>query len=195
MKDSTKVKSIIGTKFLFDEDIISYKDLVKLMEKTELFDTRFIQKPIKDESEVHSLYIKPEFEVAYLGKSPSADEYYKTAGYSCISYRETTLTDFLEDLDLLDYISGSKENEISQEELVENKKLSKSKKQKKSKFLCIPYEGDLLLYRKKNIKSVLYKNSEKILVIKTYIEDNDLNLENSTFADYEYIANQLIDFI
>jgi hypothetical protein len=83
------------------------------MEKTELFDTRFIQKPIKDESEVHSIYIKPEFEVAYLGKPPSADEYYKTAGYSCISYRETTLTDFLEDLDLLDYIWSKRKRNLT----------------------------------------------------------------------------------
>ena len=182
MKNSPKVKSLIGTKFLFDEDIISYEDLVRLMEKTELFDTRFIQKPIKDESEVHSIYIKPEFEVAYLSKSPSADEYYKTAGYCCVSYRETNLTDFLEDLDLLDYISGPKENEISQEELVETEEI-KPKKQKKQKCIYIKYGDEEYAIRKKNISYLFYNKEHKEL----YIRLKNTCIENLYMSDEEYI--------
>lgn len=182
MKNNPKVKSIIGTKFLFDENIISYKDFVRLMEKTELFDTRFIQKPIKDESEVHSIYIKPEFEVAYLCKSPSADEYYKTAVYSCISFRETTLTDFLDDLDLLEYVYESKENEISQEELVENK-LSKFKKQKKSKYITILNGKVEFTIKKKNILYISYNNSTQ----KLYIQFKNMCIESFYMSIEKYL--------
>lgn len=209
MKNSPKVKSLMGTKFLFDEDTISYKDLVELMEKTGIFDTRFIQKPIKDKSGVHSLYIKLDFEVAYLGKSTSADDYYETAEYyntpehEYANYRETTLLDFLEDLDLLEYIKyGSEENEISQEELVEKKptkptKFQKEIKQNKSKFVTFEYDGVIVSYKKKIIKSLLYiKEREELYINRTLerVVDKrvvDIKLSNVDSHLYNHIMSQL----
>ena len=179
-------KQLIGTKFLFDEDIISYKDLVELMEKTELFDTRFIQKPIKDESRVHSIYIKLDFEVAYLGKSPSADQYYKTAEYyntpehGYANYRETTLLDFLEDLDLLEYIKPKKqEKEISQEELVK----IKPDKTKKQPYISISYGDDEYTIKKKKISFISYNKVRK----KLYIRLKNTCIENIYMSEEEYI--------
>ena len=169
MKNNHKVKSLIGTKFLFDEDIISYKDLVELMEKTELFDTRFIQKPIKDESEVHSIYIKPEFEVAYLGKSPSADEYYKTAGYSCVDYKEVTLQEIL---DILGYNVPNKE-EISE----------KPKKSKKSKFVTLINEKHEYTIRKGNICYISYNKELK----KLYIQLKNTCIEQFSISEEKYL--------
>lgn len=186
MKNSPKVKSLIGTKFLFDEDIISYKDLVELMEKTGIFDTRFIQKPIKDESMIHSLYIKLDFEVAYLGKSPSADDYYKTAEYyntpehGYAKYRETTLLDFLEDLDLLEYVkSVSEEKENSQVELVE----IKPDKTKKRKYISISYGDNEYTIEKKKISFISY-NKERG---KLYIQLKNTCIENIYMTEDEYI--------
>ena len=178
-------KQLIGTKFLFDEDIISYKDLVELMEKTELFDTRFIQKPIKDESRVHSIYIKLDFEVAYLGKSPSADQYYKTAEYyntpehGYANYRETTLLDFLEDLDLLEYIKPKKqEKEISQ---VESE--PEEIKPKKQKYISISYGDNEYTIKKKKISFISYNKVRK----KLYIRLKNTCIENIYMSEEEYI--------
>ena len=170
-----KIKKLIGTKFLFDCNIISYIDFVELLRASGLY-TDFIKKPIKDNLEVHSLYIKHDFEVAYLVKSEQADGYYKNAGYSCVDYKEITLQEVL---DILDYnVPGIKDN-TSQKE----------KKSRKQKYITItninsePFtfkkkKIDLFLYNKEGILEIIYLNKvyyftiseEKYLEIKEIIE-------------------------
>ena len=64
----TLKKQLIGTKFLFDKNIIKYHDLIQLFENEE-FNIKFATKPISDNLEVHSVYIKPDYEVTYLPMS------------------------------------------------------------------------------------------------------------------------------
>lgn len=156
------------------------------MEKTGIFDTRFIQKPIKDKSGVHSLYIKLDFEVAYLGKSTSADDYYETAEYyntpehEYANYRETTLLDFLEDLDLLEYVKPKKqEKEISRVELVEQEEI----KTKKQKYISIRYDDGEYTIKKKKISYISYNKECK----KLYIQLKHMCIENIYMSDDEYI--------
>jgi hypothetical protein len=139
----TLTKQLIGTKFLFDKNIIKYHDLIQLFENEE-FNIKFATKPISNNLEVHSLYIKPDYEVTYLPMSEKADEYYKTAGYSCVEYYEVTLQEVL---DVLGYKVPDKE-EISE----------KQKKGKKSKFLTLTNENDEYTFRKKKIDMLIYKN-------------------------------------
>lgn len=141
------MKELIGSKFLFDKSLISYADLVELLENEE-FNVDFIKKPIKDNLEVHSLYIKPDYEVAYLAKNEKSDEHYKNAGYSCISYKEVTLQKVL---DVLEYKVPAKE---------EAPVIQKTKK-KKSKFITL-IDKDLGYYtfRKNKIDMFVYRNSQ-----------------------------------
>lgn len=143
--NTEKLKSLVGTKFLFDKNIIKYHDLIQLFEDEE-FNIKFATKPISNNLEVHSLYIKPDYEVTYLPMSEKADEYYKNAGYSCVNYRETTLEEVL---DVLGYKAPDKE-EIPE----------KPKKSKKSKFVTLVNSiGDVFTFRKNKIHMFIYKNN------------------------------------
>ena len=138
-------KELIGSKFLFDKSLISYADLVELLENEE-FNVDFIKKPIKDNLEVHSLYIKPDYEVAYLAKNEKSDEHYKNAGYSCISYKEVTLQDVL---DILGWKSP-----VSDE-------TGKQKKIKQSKFITlVDKDSGAYTFRKNKIDMFVYRNSQ-----------------------------------
>ena len=149
---NTDIKELIGTKFLFNENLISYENLVQLLENKGL-NTDFIQKPIKDKLEVHSLYIKPDFEVAFLAKLKEADEYYKDAGYSCINYKEITIQEVL---DVLGYKAPEIIENIEHEE-------KKSKKPKRSKFLTLTNNETEYTIKKNKIVYICYnKNSNKI---------------------------------
>lgn len=170
----TLTKQLIGTKFLFDKNIIKYHDLIQLFENEE-FNIKFATKPISNNLEVHSLYIKPDYEVTYLPMSEKADEYYKTAGYSCVEYYEVTLQEVL---DVLGYKVPDKE-EIS----------GKQKKNKKSKFITFEYEKILVSYKKKYIKDIRYFKETNILWIKK--EDNEIKLENVDINLYNCIIAQL----
>lgn len=147
-------KQLIGTKFLFDKNIIKYHDLIQLFENEE-FNIKFATKPISDNLEVHSLYIKPDYEVTYLPMSEKADEYYKNAGYSCITFKEVTLQGVL---DILGYKVPNKE-EISE----------KQKKNKKSKFITlIDKDSNNYTFRKRKIDMFVYKNNQlEILYLDT----------------------------
>lgn len=140
-------KELIGSKFLFDKSLISYADLVELLENEE-FNVDFIKKPIKDNLEVHSLYIKPDYEVAYLVKNEKSDEHYKNAGYSCISYKEVTLQKVL---DVLEYKVPAKEDIP---EIQETKK-------KKSKFIIVTNDDKEYMIKKKNILYISYNERYK----------------------------------
>ena len=143
------LKELIGTKFLFDDNLISYENLVQLLENKGL-NTNFIQKPIKDKLEVHSLYIKPDFEVAFLGKSKNADEYYKDAGYSCINYKEIELYDVLKLLGYYDILQSYKE-------------VQEEKKSKKQKYITLTNNETEYTIKKNKIVYICYnKNSNKI---------------------------------
>ena len=139
-------KELIGSKFLFDKSLISYADLVELLENEE-FNVDFIKKPIKDNLEVHSLYIKPDYEVAYLAKNEKSDEHYKNAGYSCITFKEVTLQKVL---DVLEYKVSNKD-EISE----------KQKKNKKSKFIIVTNGDNECMIKKKNILYISYNERYK----------------------------------
>lgn len=142
----TLTKQLIGTKFLFDKNIIKYHDLIQLFENEE-FNIKFATKPISNNLEVHSLYIKPDYEVTYLPMSEKADEYYKTAGYSCVDYYEVTLQEVL---DVLGYKVPDKE-EISE----------KQKKGKKSKFITlIDKDSNDYTFRKRKIDMFVYRNNQ-----------------------------------
>lgn len=138
-----KLKSLTGIKFLFDKNIIKYHDLIQLFENEE-FNIKFATKPISNNLEVHSLYIKPDYEVTYLPMSEKADEYYKNAGYSCVNYRETTLEEVL---DVLGYKAPDKE-EIPE----------KPKKSKKSKFITLTDGCDEYTFIKKKIDMLVYRD-------------------------------------
>lgn len=145
----TLKKQLIGTKFLFYKNIIKYHDLIQLFENEE-FNIKFATKPISDNLEVHSLYIKPDYEVTYLPMSEKADEYYKNAGYSCVSYKEVTLQDVL---DVLGYEVPDKE------EIYEKQK--SLKKCKKSKFITlIDKDSNNYTFRKRKIDMFVYKNNK-----------------------------------
>lgn len=139
MKD---LKGITGTKFLFDDNLISYADLVQLLENNGL-NTKFIKKPLEENLRVHSLYIKSDFEVAYLAHSNSAEDIYAAAGDFVKQYTETTLYEVLKSLGYCD---------------IQSSKHQKEKKQTKSKFLTLTNENDEYIFIKKKIDLFIYKN-------------------------------------
>lgn len=139
-------KELVGTKFLLDKNIIKYHDLIQLLQDNE-FNIAFSAKPIKDNLEVHSLYIKPDFEVSYLVKSEQADEYYKNAEYGCFDYKEVTLQEVL---DVLSYNVPDKEDQ-------------KEKKSKKQKYITLTNNETEYTIKKNKIVYICYnKNSNKI---------------------------------
>ena len=173
MNFMNKLAKLKGTKFLFDENLISYTELVKLLEDNGL-NTKFIQKPITDNLKVHSLYIKSDFEVAYLAHSNSAEDIYAAAGDFVKQYTETTLYEVLK---LLGYCD------------IQSSKPQKEKKQKKSKFVTFEYDGMIVSYRKKDIKTIKYtKETNKLYMKKT---DDDYKLLNVDFELYNHIMSQL----
>lgn len=143
-------KELVGTKFLLDKNIIKYHDLIQLLQDNE-FNIAFSAKPIKDNLEVHSLYIKPDFEVSYLVKSEQADEYYKNAEYGCFDYKEVTLEEVL---DVLGYKAPDKE-----------KIPEKPKKIKKSKFLTLTNGCDEYTFIKKKINMFIYKDYKLEIIL------------------------------
>lgn len=169
-----KRKQLIGTKFLFNTDLIEYKDLVQLLENNGL-NTRFIQKPIKDNLEVHSLYIKPDFELTFLVKASGADEYYSAAAYNCINYKEIELYDVLKLLGYLDVRS--------------QKDVQKEKKPKKSKFVTFEHENIICSYKKKYIQDIKYFKKTNMMWIKT--KDYEIQLEDVDIDLYNSIMSQL----
>jgi hypothetical protein len=171
------LKELIGTKFLFDDNLISYENLVKLLENKGL-NTDFIQKPIKDKLEVHSLYIKPDFEVAFLGKSKVADEYYKDAGYSCINYKEIELYDVLKLLGYYDILQSYKD-------------VQEEKSPKKSKFLTFNYDGNIFSYNKKHIIRLRYYQNSELYIDTKEIEHNQFKFTDITTDEYNIIMSQL----
>lgn len=141
------IKELVRTKFLFDKNLISYEDLVNLLRTSGLY-TDFMQKPIKDNLDVHSLFIKPDLEVSYLVKSEQADAYYKNAGLGYVDYKEVTLQEVL---DVLSYNVPDKEDQ-------------KEKKSKKSKYITLlDKNSDEYTIKKNKIVYICYnKNSNKI---------------------------------
>ena len=166
-------KQLIGTKFLFDKNIIKYHDLIQLFENEE-FNIKFATKPISNNLEVHSLYIKPDYEVTYLPMSEKADEYYKTAGYSCVDYKEVTLQEIL---DILGYNVPNKE-EISE----------KPKKSKKSKFVTLINKKHEYTIRKGNICYISYNKDLK----KLYIQLKNTCIEQFTISEEKYLERKEI---
>ena len=147
------MKELVGTKFLFDKNIISYEDLVNLL-RTSGLDTDFIQNSIKYNLDVHSLFIKPDFEVSYLVKSEQADEYYKNACYICVDYKEVTLQEVL---DVLGYNVPDKEEQ-------------KEKKPKKHKYITLTdHNGCDFTFKKKKINMFSYNNMNIFEI--TYSDD------------------------
>ena len=161
-------KQLIGTKFLFDKNIIKYYDLIQLFENEE-FNIKFATKPISNNLEVHSLYIKPDYEVTYLPMGEKADEYYKTAGYSCVGYKEVTLQEIL---DILGY------NVPNKEEISEN-----PKKSKKSKFVTLINEKHEYTIRKGNICYISYNKELK----KLYIQLKNTCIEQVSISEEKYL--------
>ncbi len=143
MSSQELLKKLTGTKFLFDKELISYPDLVNLLEDKG-FNTKFIQKPITDNLEVHSLYIKPELEIAYLAKSSTSDSYYANAGYSCVTFEELDLQ-FV--LDILGYKASVKTNV------------------KKSKYITLEKHEKIYTIKKKEISCIYYNKQSKSLII------------------------------
>lgn len=137
-----------GTKFLFDENLISYAELVQLLEDNNL-NTQFIKKPLEENLKVHSLYIKSDFEVAYLVHSDSAESIYAAAGDFIKQYTETTLYEVIKLLGYCDIQNSTDMCDVS------------NKKQKKSKFITL-IDKDLGYYtfRKKKIDMFVYRNSQ-----------------------------------
>ena len=157
------MKELVGTKFLFDKNIISYEDLVNLLRTSGLY-TDFMQKPIKDNLDVHSLFIKPDLEVSYLVKSEQADEYYKNAGYSCVDYKEVTLQEVL---DVLGYSVPDKEDQ-------------KEKKSKKHKYITLTdHNGCDFTFKKKKINMFSYNNNMNIFEI-TYSDVSAFMLQGTS---------------
>jgi len=161
------IDKLTGTKFLFNKELISYPDLVKLLQDTG-FTTKFIQKPITDNLEVHSLYIKPELEIAYLAQSANADKYYETAGYSCVAFEEFELQDVL---DILGYKAPIKTiktiNDI-----------------KKLKYITIENDSIINTFKKKDILHISYYKDSNILKIHASTGDYGVNLSSSEYADF-----------
>lgn len=145
MSSQELLKKLTGTKFLFDKELISYPDLVNLLEDKG-FNTKFIQKPITDNLEVHSLYIKPELEIAYLAKSSTSDSYYATAGYSCVTFEEQELQ-FV--LDILGYKAPVKTDTNV----------------KKSKYITLETEEKIIKVKKKEICVIYYNKKSNVLNI------------------------------
>lgn len=163
-------RKLTGTKFLFDKELISYVDLVKLFEDNG-FNAKFIQKPITDNLEVHSLYIKPELEIAYLASSPTADSYYATAGYSCAAFEELELQ-FV--LDLFGYKPPVKtKNDVIKDNV------------KKSKFITLVTEDNIITIKKKEIGVMFYNKTSKVLNITLKRK----NYEYSKIMDLDEYAN------
>lgn len=167
-------KELVGTKFLLDKNIINYQNLIQLLEDNE-FNIAFATKPIKDNLEVHSLYIKPDFEVSYLVKSGQADEYYKNAGYSCVDYKEVTLQEVL---DVLGYNAPEiKENAEETEKKSKKQKYITLLDKNSDEYTFIKNKIDLFIY-KDNKLEILYLNAvykftmskEKYLEIKEMLE-------------------------
>ena len=119
---------------------------MQLFENEEI-NIKFATKPISNNLEVHSLYIKPDYEVTYLPMSEKADEYYKNAGYSCVDYKEVTLQEVL---DVLGYTVPDKEDQ-------------KEKKSKKQKYITLTNNETEYTIKKNKIVYICYnKNSNKI---------------------------------
>jgi hypothetical protein len=151
------IDKLTGTKFLFNKELISYPDLVKLLQDTG-FTTKFIQKPITDNLEVHSLYIKPELEIAYLAQSANADKYYETAGYSCVAFEEFELQDVL---DILGYKQPVKE--------VKTEDLCIKGSSEMSKFFHFNTSVGIYSFRKNEILRFLYSEFKFTI----YLKNND----------------------
>lgn len=173
MRDLTVLK---GTKFLFDENLISYAELVQLLEDNNL-NTQFIKKPLEENLKVHSLYIKSDFEVAYLVHSNSAESIYADAGDFIKQYTETTLYEVIKLLGYCDIQNSTNICEIA------------NKKQKKSKFVTFEYEGMIASYRKKDIKTIKYIKETNELYMKK--EDGDYKFPNVNLELYNHIMSQL----
>lgn len=173
MRDLTSLK---GIKFLFDENLISYAELVQLLEENNL-NTQFIKKPLEENLKVHSLYIKSDFEVAYLVHSDSADSIYVAAGDFIKQYTETTLYEVIK---LLGYCDIQNSTDV---------KDSTSKKQKKSKFVTFEYDGDVISYKKNGIKTIKYTKETNELYMKK--ENSDYKFPNVDLELYNHIMSQL----
>ena len=172
------MKELIGSKFLFDKTLISYADLVELMGNSGLY-IDFIKKPIKDNLEVHSLYIKPDYEVAFLAKNEKADEFYKTAGYSCVEYEEVTLQKVL---DVLGYKAPDKEDVSVIQET--------TNKGKKSKSIVVLNGIQEFVIKKKNILYISYNiHSQKIYF---HFKNNYIESICVTKEKYNEIKTQLM---
>jgi hypothetical protein len=162
--NTENIEKLKGTKFLFNKNLVSYENLVKLLRESGL-NTDYIQKPIKDKLEVHSLFIKPDFEVAFLAKSKGADEYYSTAGYSCINYKEVTIQEVL---DVLGY----------------NILEIKEQKEKKQKYITITdLNGCDFTFKKKKIYRFSYNKKMNNLEI-IYLDDfYKFNVDNNRYLE------------
>lgn len=163
---------LIGAKFLFDKELMNYPDLVKLFEENG-FNTKFIQKPITDNLEVHSIYIKPELEIAYLVKSPTADDYYETAGYSCITFKEF---EFKYILDILGYKPHVKTNE--------NQKI------KKSKYITLEKDDAIITINKKKIDAVYYDNETNLMSVVMF-NTNRTYSKTMEIQEYQMFIDEL----
>lgn len=176
MIDTNKLDALKGTKFLFDENLISYGELVQLLEDNGL-NTKFIKKPLEENLRVHSLYIKSDFEVAFLAYSNSADSIYDVAGDFIKQYTETTLYEVLK---LLGYCD------------IQLSKPKKEKKLKKSKFVTFEHDDSICSYKKKEIKSIIYmKEIKKLYINRTFKKVIDISLENVDLELYNHIMSQL----
>lgn len=172
------MKELIGTKFLFDKNIIKYHVLIQLFENEE-FNIKFATKPISDNLEVHSLYIKPDYEVAFLAKNEKADEFYKTAGYSCVEYKEVTLQEVL---DVLGYKAPDKEDVSVIQET--------TNKGKKSKSIVVLNGIQEFVIKKKNILYISYNiHSQKIYF---HFKNNYIESICVTKEKYNEIKTQLM---
>lgn len=127
-------------------------------------------KYIENKEKLHSLFFL-DSETMFLIETDKADKEFE---YNHL--KEILEKDFLH---LLDY---NVENKEGQETI---------KKTLKSKFLKIQKDNNIILYRKKNIKSVRFVKDESAIII--LFKSAKVKLENVIEEDYFSIENQLLN--
>ena len=158
---STTELFLIGKKVKLSEQT-NIKEVIKLLKKEDI-DTKHIE----NKEKLHSLFFR-ENETMFLLDSPKAENV----------FNDSTLIEILETdfLNLIDYFVEDKEN---------------IKKTLKSKFLKIQKDNNIILYRKKKIKSVEFVKDESTIIIS--FKNTIFKVENAVKEDYLSIENQLLN--
>lgn len=158
-----------NTKFKLDSSIL-YKDLIKLLDKND-FCTKYALKPIEDQKEVHSIFIKPDGEVTYILKSEHSETYYNSGTIGIYDFAEIK---FSEALDILEYFPAD----------IQESENTPINKVKKNKFITIDSGNVLFVFRKKSLNRFVYNKESNILYIYTKNERTEIYIDEVKYQKF-----------